>query len=460
LLPSAPALALTVDQAVEAALTHNLSLQTEDLKVAQKADEKNLSFGKLYPSISTNLTVMRLNNLNTASSKGMWDGMLTYLSQVTAHQATKIPYYEFPNTLTEDNQWNLAANVSVQFQWSPAVYGGIVQTLIDYDNAVLSRRAAQAKLERDVRKAFYQLLALHEATLVLDSQLKVAEGRYKLAKVNYEAGLGSEIAMLQAQVAWESRKPLVADQKLNEANAQAAFRILLNLPDDAALDLSGTLNIEPADRAGVAYLDPEPLLAHYSNGRFDVGSLRGTAKSLNNLADAQAMTLLPALVFGYSMDPAVNAPFKDNKFTDPANWAQSGGNFMVGVGWKLDGLLPGSSTSLQISNLKRQAQQAQLGAEQTLRAGQVEVRSLVGKAKKSATSLESLTLALTLAQRSSRLTEAGYQAGNSSFNDAQDADLQLQSARLQLLNEELALHSTLADLDYALAVPRSEWFHG
>ena len=78
----------------------------------------------------------------------------------------------------------------------------------------------------------------------------------------------------------------------------------------------------------------------------------------------------------------------------------------------------------------------------------------MGRLKKSATSLDGLSLALSLAQRSAKLTEAGYQIGNSSFNETQDADLQLQSARLQFLNEELALTSALADLDYALAAER------
>ena len=37
----------------------------------------------------------------------------------------------------------------------------IAQTMVDYDNAVLNQAAASARLERDVRKAFAQLLALN-----------------------------------------------------------------------------------------------------------------------------------------------------------------------------------------------------------------------------------------------------------------------------------------------------------
>jgi len=445
--PPWEASALTVDDAVQMAQARNLGMATESLKVAQKADEKNFSFNRLYPSISTNATVVRLNNLNMSQWKSMWPLIAN----------NNLPFSAVTGNLTEDSQWNLSLGVNIQFLWSPAVFRGIAQTLVDYDNAVLNRNAASARLERDVRKAFFQLLALHEASTVLEAQLRVAEDRYRLAKLNSDAGLGSEIAKLQAQVALENRRPVVADQKLTEANALAGFRILLNLPDDAPLDLQGTLEVSEAERIRVMALDGEALVKGHAETRYDVSTAQGAVKSLSNLADLQADTLLPSLIVGYSMDPTVNAPFKDSNWSDTSKYAQSSGSLMVGLGWKLDGLLPGSTTGLAIENLRRQTEQTRLAVEQTRRAGEAEIRALVGKAKKSATSLDGLALALTLAQRSSKLTEAGYQTGNQSFSDTQDADLQLQTARLQFLNEELALTSTLADLDFALAAHRSQW---
>ncbi|HTH14729.1 MAG TPA: TolC family protein [Spirochaetia bacterium] len=448
--------ALTVDDAVKQAREHNLGLETESLKVAQKADEKNFSFNRLYPSISTNATALHLNNLNMTQYAGLWDGIFRTLNAVNA-SIPAVSSSKFTSQLTDDKNWNLQLGVNVQFLWSIAAFQGIAQTLIDYDNAVISRTAATARLDRDVRKAFYQLLALHEATGVLESQLKVAEDRYKLAKLNFDAGLGSEMAMLQAEVALENRRPAVADQKVNEANAQAAFRILLNIPADTPLNLEGSLAVADQDRKAASALDATALVQSRLQSRWDVATARGAVKSLNSLADLQTDTLLPALVFGWSADPTVNAPFKNNAWQTWSNYAQSSGNFMVGLGWKLDSLLPGSTTGIQIEGLRRQAAQAEIGVQLALRSGEAEIQALVGKLKKSSTSLEGLSLALSLAQRSSKLTAESFQAGNSSFNDAQDADLQLQTARLQYLNEELNFTSTLADLDYALAADRNQW---
>ena len=195
-----------------------------------------------------------------------------------------------------------------------------------------------------------------------------------------------------------------------------------------------------------------------------MGTAQGPAKSLENLAKLQADSLWPSLVFGWTADPSVQAPFASATWNNPSrsqyNWSQTNGAFSVTLAWKLDGFLPGSTTGIEIAGRERAAKEAELGAEQTKRAGEAEIRTLIGRLKKSAVALDSLSVALDLAQRSSKLTEEGYQAGTESFNDAQDADLQLQTARLQYLNEELALQSALADLDFALAADRKEWLHG
>lgn len=443
--------ALTVDDAVQLARDHNLGLATEDLKVAQKADEKNFSFNRFYPSVSASATTLRLNNLNYSSWEALWP---------LINNGNVESWSDVESSMTEDNHWNLALGVNVQFVISPAAFRGIAQTMVDYKNSVLSRDAAAARLERDVRKAFYQLLALHQATEVLTSQVQVAEERYRLAKENFDAGLGSELAMLQAEVSYQNRRPALVDQKLNEENAQAAFRMLLNLPANEPLSLEGTLEVSSTDRTTATQIQTDALVAGHLNGRWDVASAQGSVDSLRNLAVLQSDTLLPNLIVGWSADPTVNSPFKNDRWKTWSNYQQTSGSFMLGLNWKLDGLLPGSTTGIQIAGLRRQAEQAQLGVQQTLRAGETEIRALAGKLKKSAGSLDSLALSLSLAERSSKLTDSAYKVGNSSFTDAQDADLQWQTARLQYLNEELNFLSTLADLDYALGTSREAWFHG
>lgn len=454
LILGVPSWALTVDEAVKQAEAHNLTLATEDLKVAQKADEKNFSVNRLYPTVSVSSTILRLNQLNLNQWERFWPAI-----------TNGAPFSTISDNLNvEDNHWVLSLGVKTQWVLNLAVFRGITQTLIDYQNATINHDAAASRLDRDVRKAFYGLLFLHQATGVFESQLKVAEDRYRLAKLNFDAGLGSEISSLQAQVGFENRKPMLADQRVSEDNAQSGFRLLLNVPDDSPLDLQGGLEVAPEVRKVLASVDVDTLVKRYVEGRWDVGIAQGTAKSLENIAKLQADSLWPSLVFGWTADPSVSAPFKSDTWNNSANskynWAQSSGAFSMTLAWQLDGFVPGSTTGIEIKGRERQAEQARIGAEQTRRAGENEIRSLVGRMKKSAVSLDGLALSLELAQRSAKLTEAGYQAGTQSFNEAQDADQQLQQARLQFLSEELSLQSTLADLDYALAADRKEWLHG
>src|SRR6185369_16576549 len=141
----------------------------------QKTDEKTFSYNRLYPSLGVSSTVLRLNQLNLNQWEQVWPAIAN----------NNVPFSAFSDELAkEDNHWVLSLGVKVQWILNPAVFRGIAQTLIDYDNAILTREAAAAKLDRDVRKTFYQLLALHSATDVFQSQLKVAEDRYRVAKAN------------------------------------------------------------------------------------------------------------------------------------------------------------------------------------------------------------------------------------------------------------------------------------
>lgn len=457
-----PVSALTVDDAVKQARNNNLGMQADELKLAEKADAKDYSFNRLYPTLSASTTLLRLNQLNLDTYEELWEG-ISYGNKAVGGQGLS-SFSLFSSQLTPDYNWIWSIGVKAQWILNPAVFRGITQTLVDYQTAKITRDAAAARLDRDVRKAFFQLLALHEATTVFDNQLKVAEDRWKQAKFNFDAGLGSEIEALRAQVTYVNRKPLLDDQTINENNAQAGFRILLNLPDGAPLDLEGTLDVDPGVRKVLAALDVDALVKRYLDGRWDVGIAQSTAASVKNLAQLQADSLWPSLIFGFTMDPSVQAPFASQTWNNPTysqyNWAQTNGAFSMTLDWKLDSFFPGSTTGIDIANRDRQAREAALGAEQTRRAGENDIRTLVARLKKSAVSLDSLAVSLELAQRSAKLTENGYQAGTQSFTEAQDADLQAQQARLQYLNEELALQSALADLDYALATDRKEWLHG
>jgi len=453
--------ALTVDDAVKQAREHNLGMAVEDLKLAQKKDEKNFSYNRLYPTADVSSTVLRLNQLNL----NQWEQLWPMIHNGTADALGYSDFSALSSQLSDEgNHWLLSLGVKVQWILNPAVFRGIAQTLIDYDNAVLTREAAAAKLDRDVRKAFYQLLALHSATDVFQSQLSVAADRYRVAKANADAGLGSEIAALQAQVAFENRKPALADQVINETNAQSGFKLLLNVPEATDLNLEGSLDVDPEVVKALRGIDVEALVRRYLEGRWDVSSAKGSARSLQNIAALQADSLWPTFILGWSADPAVQAPFNGSTWSDPSlskyNWAQTNGALSMTLDWKLDSFVPGSTTGVEITGRQRQAEQARLGVEQARRAGENEIRTLVGRLRKSAQSLDGLALALTLAEKSAKLTENAYQAGTQSLTDAQDADLQFQTARLQYLNEELALQSTLADLDYALAADRKEWLHG
>ena len=114
-LSAEPTQGLTPDQAVQQALNANLGLAAEDSRLAQKADERAFSFNRLYPTVSTSATLLRLNQVNL----GQWEQMWPLINNGAVPQFSTIT-----DGLTEDNHWALSLGVKVQLALSPGVFQG------------------------------------------------------------------------------------------------------------------------------------------------------------------------------------------------------------------------------------------------------------------------------------------------------------------------------------------------
>jgi outer membrane protein TolC len=73
--------------------------------------------------------------------------------------------------------------------------------------------------------------------------------------------------------------------------------------------------------------------------------------------------------------------------------------------------------------------------------------------KKSMESISTLELNVRLAERAFELAESAYNAGNRDLLDVQNAELELQKAKLKVLEEKTTYISGILDLEYAINNP-------
>ena len=424
---SAEGKTLKADDAVALALANNLGLQTDGIKTSGKKRETDLAWNKLVPTVTASSSLMRLNTAVNPATGANYD------------------------------PWVAAGSLSTQWTFSLALFHAMDQTVIDYQNSQISYQTAQKKLVRDVRKSFNQLLALQESIKLTQKQIANAEDRYRQTLASYQAGLTSNVAVLQAQVGWENLKPTLGGQQLGYKQAMRAFAFQLGLDVNTPITLEGSIEVPQKLPA----MDPDSYLKKYLDQRFDVRAMEGNVRSLENVVKLQQDQLWPLLSLGWTVSPALTKAFDPTtEWAKSKNWVDSQGAFTIALRWQLDSLIPQLSTWTASEATKDSLAQTKIGLEQVRGSAVMEILSLTDQIGKSAQSLDTLALNVDLAQKSATQTDTAYKAGSQTLADVQGADLQLQTAQYQVLNEKLTLINALLDLEYALNAPKEEFLKG
>ena len=426
---------ITVDQAVQEALTSNLGLRSaaKKLEIAQR--DKDWSFQKFFPTITAGAGWLRWNDVSTQKRL---IGLTPQLS---------------PVIFTPDPQ-NIGAQVNVQFTVSLTTFAAVRQTLAEWDEGRIDYDAARQRLASSTRKTFYQILGLLQTRDLLDAQVVNAETRLSQLEAAYKVGIMPELTVLQAQVAVENRHNDRREIDLRIHQALYGFSQLLGRRPTKDIELSGTIDPQPlrGDISG------DRLADQYLERRFDLRGLDAQDRVLQAQSTQVDSAAYPQLVLGYSADPSLNDPWHNNVFAG-ANWMQVNGALSLQVQWKLDALLPGSWYWTQRADLQSARQGLQEGRKQLLDAARAEVIALAEQIDSSKTALVSLEKNVDAARRAETLAQAAFHSGVKSLLEVQDADLQAQAAQLALLQEKIKLANALIDLEVALNTPLEE-IHG
>ncbi len=411
---SRPPLRLTVEEAVETARVGNLGLVSPRLEAEGKRRADTLAWNNFLPTVDASGTLARWNT-----------------EQVVGF--TTLP------------RWSLSASLSTQLMLNLALFEGVKSLRADYEAGLITYAQAEARLERDVRKSFYNLLLLEENMRLMEEQIEAARRRWEQARANYRSGTAPELTMLQAQVAYENLKPALEEMRIGHRAARDAFAMTLGLPRGAEVIPVGKIAPSYAD------LDTEALIASGLSSRLDIQSLVKSLESLQIAETALKYRLwTPNLILGWNLDPTFSGdPWADDLF-DGDLWSQNSGMFRATLSMRLNGLFTFTQDGQQLEELRGQKEGLRAGLAQALRGAEMEIDGLVRRLEKSRTSHAALELNAGLAERAYRLSEEAYRAGAADLLDVQNAELELRKARLELLKEDYTYVTGLLDLEYAV----------
>ena len=443
---------ISPDEAVELAIRNNLTLRTSRNNLETRRRASDLSWNQFIPNVTIGGSMIMntprgsMSGLAPLPWPGAESGLPEEMFQIDLPGIGTAYNWVMPFTV-DLPRWNVAGSIQASLSLSLAMIENMNRLRLDYEGGLLSYERARAQIERDVRRAYHNMLLLQENIELLRGSFENANRQVQMAQTNFFAGLAPELTWLQAQVARENLRPIIDQAEHGLRLSMAQFAMLLDLPYDTRFELI------PVEQASVFIpLDITEMISRAAAGRPEINELRHTILLLESARRMQEQALFPALTLGWNFNSVFTQdPWRNNWFSRN-DWRNTGA-LTIGVGVRLHSLIPQSADSQAIRNFEDQIRAANIGLAQLVRGTEIEVYNIILSLERIRVTTEVQQQTVDLAERSFRLTEQAYQAGLLDLFQVQSAEQSLRQARVQLLEQQFSYLNGLIDLEYAIGVP-------
>lgn len=430
---------LTLEEVIGRGLEENLSIQIAELDVQTKKSALDSAFNVFYPDIRLDATLIRNNRTE--------EGTLLF-PDPTSELAPGAGVYDrviSQEYSVDPNILNLSLSGSLPI--SLAMFDGIEALRADYAASLISYEEAAKRLERDLKKNFYALILQEAQIQILSESRDTMEARYLQTLADFENGFVPEIAVLNAQVAYENMGPNISEAQRAYDYALSLFKQSLGIDQSIDLELLGDITVpEMGVNEEMIFVDE----------RFDVRLQRSAIELARIQKDAARHgDFLPSLVLSGSLSPSLVDPYNGDNWSNlfSEEWADrwvDGGSLSLTISVPLGNYLPGSAARVNQAAQENAIRSLQLQEDAIRDTGEVEIANLLESLSASLRSIGTLELTLRTNERNRSLVEDAYNAGSRSQLDVDVAEDELRQAQLNLLNEKYRYLSYLFDLEYLL----------
>jgi outer membrane protein TolC len=443
-----------VDEAVDLALRNNLSLQAGAIALDTKKRASDLVWNQFLPDLAIRGSLARQNEKTTVSGVAPLDPDVLPPALAGSFPLAKIstpigPIYNYMMPYSMDrSQWGVQGSFSATWTLSAALFAGIEAIKADYQAGLVTYEKARFQTERDLRKAYNDMLLLIENIALLRESYTAADRQVAMAQANYRAGLAPELTLLQAQVSRDNMKPTIDQAENGLALSEARFAMILGLPYETRFEL-----VSAESATGFIPLDLAELIGEAARNKPDIRELQRQLAALEKTRQARALQArTPYLRLDWSLTPTFGGdPFKDNWFKKD-NWID-GGSFSITIGISLNSLFPFTKEGQAIKDIDNQIKTVANGISQMIRGTEIEIYNTLLTLEQVQTTVETQGRTVAMAEQSYKLTEEAYRAGLQDLLQVQNAELQLRQARLEILKQEFTYRNGLIDLEYAMGFP-------
>lgn len=205
---------LTLEKAVEIALSDNPTVKIAEMEIQRYDYVKRQTWGNLLPQVSAS------GQYSRSIVKSEMRGGISFGA---------------------DNTFAFTGDLSLPL-FAPQVYRTLKLNKVQLEAAVESARATRIDLVAAVKTAFYNTLLAEQSLEVLKESERTVQQTVDETELKYQNGLVSEYDLLTAQVQLSNLKPTILQTENAIKVAKLSLKMYLSLPEEVEITVVGKLD--------------------------------------------------------------------------------------------------------------------------------------------------------------------------------------------------------------------------
>ena len=323
-------LVLTLEQALEIALSENPTVKIADKTVEVKRYAKKGTYSALWPEISASATYQR------------------YIKKQTMHFAGQ--------SMEVGTKNNISAGFAAQLPLVNAqLWKSLKVSAMDVELAVEQARSSRIDMIEQVSKAYYQVLLAKDSYRVYKRVYDNAVANHKIVEKMFAVGSVSEYDLVTSQVAVANAEPNVFNAENSIVLALWQLKALLGM--DLAMDVDCKESLKDFEKAMSANVSKGDLSQNSNMRQLDIQE-----EMLKKSVEIQRAANLPSLALSVNYNyiaMSEDLKIKDYKF-NPYSVAALSLNVPIFAGGKRRADLNSAKINLENLQLQRENLERQL----------------------------------------------------------------------------------------------------
>ena len=403
---SAPTMHITLDKAIELALSDNPTMRVAEKDIELKQIAKTEAWQNLLPQASLDGAIQY--NIQVASMKMDMGGQTM----------------EIKMGKDDSNTWNAGLQVAIPL-YAPAVYKAMSLSESDLQLALEKSRGSKLDLINQVTKAYYQLMLAQDSYEVLNENYELAKANFDIVNKMYEQGRVSEYDKISAEVQKNNAWPSVVSGKNGVELAQLQLKVLMGITADVKFVIADNLKNYEEEIANALKAEID-LSNNSSLKQIDMqGELLHKQYKMLNTSFQPTL----ALVGNYQYQSISNTNWNIGKY----NWSDAA---TITLSLSIPLYKAGNFTSIKTNKIQQQQlAETRINTERMLN---MQAQSFVDNMSASAEQLQSNKAAVELAEKGLEISQKHYDVGKGTI-------LELTNSQVSLTNTRLSYNNTIYD---------------